>query len=93
MIDETIETVWRSDWHPGFNSEAREWIGQCDGEFYFAFEISPGHDEQLPDWSGPYSTRAEARAKLKAVFEAWVRRDSEIWQAWEDDEIANFDRR
>jgi hypothetical protein len=93
MIDETIETVWRSEWHPGFNCEARERIGQCDGEFYFAFEISPAHDEQLLDWSGPYATRAEAQAKLMAVFEAWERRDSEIWQDWEDRQIANFDRR
>jgi hypothetical protein len=92
MIDETIETVWRSDWHPGFNSEAREWIGKCDGQFYFAFEISPSHDEQLRDWSGPYATQAEAHAKLKAVFEAWERRIDEIWQAWEDDQIANLDR-
>jgi hypothetical protein len=93
MIDEAIETVWRSEWHPGFNSEAREWIGQCDGEFYFAFEISPLDDEQLLDWSAPYDTRAEAEAKLKEVFDAWQRCIDETWQAWEDREIANCERR
>ena len=92
MIDEDIKPVWRGEWHPGFNSEAREWIGECDGEFYFSFEISPAHDERLHDWSGPYATRAEADAKLKKVIEAWRQRIDEIWQAWEDREITEFER-
>jgi hypothetical protein len=92
MIDDSIEPVWRSEWHPSFNCEAREWLGECAGEFYFAFEISPAHDEQRLDWSGPYVTRAEAHAKLKKVFESWEQRDGEIWQAWEDRQIAEFDR-
>lgn len=93
MIDENIEPVWRSEWHPGFNSEGREYIGECDGEFYFAFEISPAEDEQPLDWSGPYATRAEAHAKLKAVLQRWEQCIDDMWQAWEDREIAEFDRR
>jgi hypothetical protein len=93
MIDETIRSIWRSDWSHGFNCEAREWLGECDGEFYFAFEISPAEDEQLLDWSGPYATRAEARVKVNAVCERWEQRMDQLWEDWEQRQIAEFEAR
>lgn len=92
MID-GIQPLWRSEWYPGFTSEGREWLGECDGKFYFALEISPADDEQLLEWHGPFGTRDEAKAKLLAAFERWQQRVDELWQDWEDRQIAEFDRR
>jgi hypothetical protein len=87
-LSDGIEPIWRSDWYPGFNCEIREWIGRCDGEFYCAFEISPAQDEQPLDWYGPYATPTEAEAKLRDIFGAWTKRDGELWESWEDCQIA-----
>jgi hypothetical protein len=89
----TPKIIYQSEWHPAFDSESREYIGQRrDGMYYYALEISPQEDEQELSWHGPYETRAEAKEQLKLACNCWDERVLKREEAWEAEQIAQLEQ-
>src|SRR3974390_1049887 len=72
--DDSPEIIYESNWHQGFASECKEYLGtDIDHRFYYALEIGNADDFA---WLGPYETRGEAEEELAAAYDRWEERVS-----------------
>ena len=87
------EIIHESGWHGGFGSEAKQYLGKDEAGYYYALEISPEEDEQSLSWCGPYPTKEEAEQGLESAYDRWCDRMDEREQGWEDQQIAEFEKK
>jgi hypothetical protein len=85
-----IESIYESEWYQGFGSECKEHLGQDKNGYYYALEI--GDSESDLSWHGPYETRDGAEQGLSEAFDLWDERTGAREQAWEDQQIAQFEQ-
>jgi len=87
--DDSPEIIYESEWHQGFGSECKEYLGKdFDRLFYYGLEIG----EQDLVWHGPYETREEAEEHLAAAYDRWDQRVSKREEAWEAQQIAELEQ-
>ena len=84
------EIIYESEWHQGFGSEAKEYIGiDSDQRFHYALEIGEAEDFT---WHGPYETRVQAEEALEEAYNQWDQRVSKREEAWEAQQIAELEQ-
>lgn len=89
QCDNEPEIIYESEWHQGFGSEAKEYIGiDSDQRFHYALEIGDAEDFS---WHGPYETRVQAEEALEEAYNQWDQRVSKREEAWEAQQIAQFE--
>jgi hypothetical protein len=86
-----IQSIYESEWHQGFGSECKEHLGKNKDGYYYALELGDSESDLL--WEGPYKTKEEARGRSSDAYNEWDERTGEREQAWEDQQIAQFEKR